>query len=215
MNSNNNVISIALADDHQLFLSGLKRILEESGKFQIIHTSRNGNQLLNNLAVSLPDIIISDLSMPPGLDGEALVRKIKSLYPESKLIVLSMHNDPKIVIPIMKCDVGAYLLKDMNDSDIILAIQRVYQEGFYWPETIQMIMRKGLESNHINPVEELSEKEIEYLRMLCQEKTTEEIASTFDVSRRTLEYYRKSIMDKIDAKSTTGLIVFALRNGIA
>ncbi len=215
MGYDNSLITIALADDHQLFLSGLKRILDESGKFTILHTSRNGIQLLSNLALEMPEIIITDLSMPPGLDGEALVRKIKETYPDSKLIVLSMHNEPSVVIPIMKCDVAAYLLKDMNDSDIVHAIQRVRSEGFYWPEPIQMIMKDGLQAKYGNIVEELSEKEILYLKMLCQEKTTDEIASHFEVSRRTLEYYRRTVMEKIDAKSTTGLVIFALKNGIA
>jgi DNA-binding NarL/FixJ family response regulator len=208
-------ISVALADDHQLFLSGLKRIIEESGKFKVLHTSRSGSQLLANIALEMPDIIISDLSMPPGIDGAVLVEKIKTLYPNSRLVVLSMHNEPDVVVPIMKLDVAAYLLKDMNDSAIIYALERVWSEGFYWPEPIQQIMRAGLQAKFGNLVEELTEREIEYLKLLCKEKTTEEIAAHLDVSRRTIEYYRKTIMEKIDVKSTTGMVVFAIKNGIA
>jgi|GEM_PF-1186398 len=214
MSETNGLISISLADDHQLFLSGLRRILEESGKFNILHTALSGNQLLNNLEKEIPEIIITDLSMPPGIDGEALVKKIKKLYPDSRVVVLSMHNEPSVVIPIMKCEVSAYLLKDMNDSAIVSAILRVYQEGFYWPEPIQIIMKEGLLMKQGNLADGLTDKEIIYLRMLCQERTTDEIASYFEVSKRTLEYYRRTVMEKIDAKSTTGMVIFALKNGI-
>lgn len=208
-------ISIALADDHQLFLSGLKRIIEESGQYEVLHTSRSGSQLLSNLERVMPDIIITDLSMPPGIDGAALVGKIKTIYPECRLVVLSMHNEPEKVVPIMKLDVSAYLFKDMNDSAIIHALGKVWSEGFYWPEPIQQIMRAGLQSKFGNLVEELTDREIEFLQLLCKEKTAEEIAAHFDVSRRTIEYYRKAIMDKINVKTTTGLVIFAIRNGIA
>lgn len=213
-----NIIKIAIADDHSLFRTGVKLGLQSRSDIQFVAEAENGLQLLKLLQHIKTDVVILDIQMPV-MDGFSTLLEIKKLYPEIKIIFLSMHNDHSVISKMMEMGANSYLTKESGSQVIYEAIVGVYKNEFFFNELTNAAILSGLrtkESIKINhfPETQLSDKETQILRLLCLEKNTREIADIVDLSSRTVEAIRDKLKTKIGVKSSAGLIMYAVKAGI-
>jgi DNA-binding NarL/FixJ family response regulator len=209
-------IKVAIADDHALFRAGVRTALAARKDIEMIAEADNGMQLLNLLKHIEPDVILLDIQMPI-MDGITTLPEIRKLYPEVKVIILSMHNDHSMISKLMEVGANSYLTKNSDSETIYQAIKTCFEQEFYFNELTNKALLSGLRTkkveHHPDDVQ-LSEKEIRILKLMCEEKTTKEIADIVDISPRTVEAIRDKLKTKTGAKSMAGLVMYAVKNGI-
>ena len=216
-NPDSNVIKVAIADDHALFRAGVKTALSSRKDIQMIAEAENGMQLLNLLQHTTPDVVLLDIQMPI-MDGLTALPEIKKLYPDIKVIMLSMHNDHSVITRMMEIGANSYLTKDSDSEVIYQAIKTCYEQEFYFNDLTNKALLNGLRTKR--PVEQevpdvnLNEKEVTILKLMCEEKSTREIAAAVDLSPRTVEAIRDKLKTKTGAKSLADLIMYAVKAGI-
>jgi DNA-binding NarL/FixJ family response regulator len=211
------IIRVAIADDHTLFRAGVKTSLTSRSDIQIVAEADNGMQLLNLLRHIKPDVILLDIQMPI-MDGLATLPEVKKLYPDVKVIMLSMHNDHSMITRMMEIGANSYLTKDSDSEIIYQAIITCHQDEFFFNDLTNKALLNGLRNRKAPEPEheevQLSEKEITILRLMCEEKSTKEIADMVDLSPRTVEAIRDKLKSKTGAKSMAGLVMYAVKTGI-
>ncbi len=214
----NGVIKVAIADDHTLFRTGVKTSLSQRKYIQMVAEAENGMQLLNLLKHIQPDVVLLDISMPI-MDGLATLPEIKRLYPGVKMIMLSMHNDHSVISRMMEIGANSYLTKESDSETIYQAIKSCYNQEFFFNELTNKALLSGLrtkrttESSAPHDVQ-LTEKEITILKLMCEEKSTKEIADIVDLSPRTVEAIRDKLKTKTGTKSMAGLVLYAVKAGL-
>lgn len=210
-------IKVAIADDHALFRTGVKTILSTRKDIQMIAEAENGMQLLNLLKHIKPDVVLLDIHMPI-MDGYATLPEIKKLYPEVKVIMLSMNNDPSIITKMMEVGANSYLTKESDSETIYQAIRTCYENEFFFNELTNKALLNGLRMKKPAEVEtpeiQLNDKEVTILKLMCEEKSTKEIADIVDLSPRTVEAIRDKLKAKTGVKSMAGLVMYAVKAGI-
>ena len=215
----NVVISVIIADDHMLFKAAVKTVLSSKKNIKIIAEAENGSELLNLLKTTQPNVILLDIQMPI-MDGVAVLPEIKKLYPNIRVIMLSMLDDQRMVTKLLELGANGYLIKTCDSEIIYEAIKTCYEQEFYFNTLTNKALLKNLRERN-GPYTRLhreetilSKKESTILRLICEEKNTREIAEAVDLSPRTIEAIRDKLKTKTGAKSTAGLIMFAERNKI-
>ena len=211
------MIKVAIADDHALFRTGVKTSLSAKSDIQMVAEAENGMRLLNLLKHVKPDVILLDIQMPI-MDGLATLPEIKKLYPDVRVIMLSMHNDHSVISRMMEIGANSYLTKDSDAEVIYQAIKSCYESEFYFNDLTNKALLNGLRMKkvEVQPEQEiqLNDKEITVLKLMCEEKSTREIASMVDLSPRTVEAIRDKLKTKTGSKSLAGLIMYAVKAGI-
>ena len=213
----NAVIKVAIADDHALFRTGVKTSLSSHKDIQMVAEAENGMQLLNLLKHIKPDVILLDIHMPI-MDGYTALPEIKKLYPDMKVIMLSMNNDPSIITRMMEIGANSYLTKESDSETIYHAIRTCFEQEFFFNDLTNKALLNGLRmkkpADTPMPEVHLSEKEITILKLMCEEKSTKEIADIVDLSPRTVEAIRDKLKTKTGVKSMAGLVMYAVKAGI-
>lgn len=213
----NKAIKVVIADDHALFRAGVKTALSMKKDVELIAEADNGMQLLNLLKHIEPDVILLDIQMPI-MDGIATLPEIRKLYPQVKVIILSMHNDHSMISKLMEIGANSYLTKNSDSENIYNAIKTCYEQEFFFNELTNKALLTGLRTKRndtgLHQEVNLSEKELTILKLMCEEKTTKEIADMVDISPRTVEAIRDKLKTKTGAKSMAGLVMYAVKNGI-
>lgn len=202
---------IILVDDHQLLRKGLIKILIANGFTDIIEAA-NGEELLEILKNTIPDIILLDLYMPK-MNGFESIKHIKKVNPHAKVLVVSMLDDKVSIIQMIKSSVDGYLLKDSDPKEIIEAIQIILEGGNFYSSMVNERLNSVLLDNDYNKDQHLlSERELEFLILASSDLTYKQIAEKMFVSVRTIDGYRDSIYQKFNIKTRIGLVIFALKN---
>jgi len=214
----NHVIKVAIADDHTLFRTGVKTSLSSRRDIQMVAEAENGMQLLNLLKHVQPDVVLLDIQMPI-MDGLTTLPEIKKLYPGIKVIMLSMHNDHSMISRMMEIGANSYLTKESGAEMIYEAVKGVYENEFYFNDLTNKALLSGLRNkthhDSIRPQDvQLNEKEITILKLMCEEKSTKEIADLVDLSPRTVEAIRDKLKTKTGTTSIAGLVMYAVKAGI-
>ncbi|UOX32312.1 response regulator transcription factor [Flavobacterium sediminilitoris] len=218
------MIKIAIVDDHQIVRQGLKNLLEVSKDFEVITQAANGLEFLKILATDAihPDVVLLDLQMPT-MDGYETSIKLKEKYSQIKIIILSQRETKESIKKVFLAGANGYLTKDTDFTSLHLAINRVYNEDFYFDMKFSNVIREAmvikgemLNINHLKKSREkiLSEREIEIVDLISKEYNTGEIADKLCLNYRTIESHRKRIMTKVGAKNFIGVIIFAIKNGL-
>ncbi len=214
-----NLIKVGLADDHELMRAGLAQILEASGPITVIFEASNGAELLEQLKTKRVDVVLLDLEMPV-MGGQEALPEVVVNYPETKVLILSMHDSNSFIVKMMELGASGYLLKDMPPSEVAKAVQTVVNDGLYFNAKVSRALLAGLPGSQIEIEstgqvrETLSQRELEVLRLICQEYTTTEIAESLFLSPKTIEGYRKNLLEKTGVKNMAGLAIFAVRNNL-
>lgn len=211
------VAKVALIDDHLLFRSGLASILS-SNQIEVVLDAENGADMIEKLKQlkksCLPNIFIVDINMPI-MDGFETVSWLNQNYPECKLIILTMYNEPEIVMKMIRLGVKSYLTKNLSPSELFQAISLVNDNKFYFPNEITGIIVSSNQSlkESIDRTTRLSltEREVQLLQLMCTEMTYKEIADKLHVSPRTVDVYRDNLFAKLNVKSRAGLILKAIK----
>ncbi len=210
-------INLAIADDHKIFRNGLKATLEDCADLNLIIEASNGKELIGQLAARTPDVILMDIKMPE-MDGMQTTAHIHQNFKDIKVLALSMHNEDKYIVDMMKAGASGYLLKNAEPEEIIEAITTVHNKGFYFNEHLSVTLIKQLVGpGHDNAPQqsiELNDREVEVLKLVCQEYSNQEIADKIFLSVRTVEGYRARLFEKTGSKNLVGLVIFAIKNGI-
>ena len=215
-------IKLVLVDDEQLILEGIKMLLSAQKNISVDFMATGGAEILAHLETiskdDFPDIAMIDVQMQP-MDGFELVEILKKNYPALKIIILSSHYKSSVLGYMIKLGVSAFLPKNSDKKTFIEAIEMVNQNGMYFTkEDHEMLLsymntpsrKKSLFDNE----ETLSNREIDVVKLICQEKTNQEIADILFLSPRTVESHRQRILDKIGAKNTVGIVIYAVINNI-
>lgn len=212
-------ITIAIADDYKIYRDGLKLCLGADNNLQILFEADNGEELMEALKMQQPDIIIMDLNMPL-LDGMEATKQISKKYEQIKVLVITMYDNDKFIINLMENGAHGYLLKNAEPKEIIKAIYAVHENGYYFNDLVnKALLKKLVMKNNLKPSFnhniELTEREQEVLKMICEEKTAAEIGKEIFLSPRSVEGIRTRLIEKVGVRNTAGLVMFAVKNGLA
>lgn len=213
------VINVMIVDDHVLYRAGVKTALSSKKDIKVIAEADNGAHLLSMLKGIQPDVILLDIQMPI-MDGIATLPEVKKLYPNIKIIMLTLLDDQSMITKLMELGANSYLVKTSDAEVIYEAIKTCHQQEFYFNALTNKALLNNLrqKNNMGTPFKlqqedaTLNDKEITILRLMCEEKSTREIAEAVELSPRTIEAIRDKLKLKTGAKSTAGLIMFAVKN---
>ena len=205
-------INIAIVDDHTLFRNGVAALMAEFDELKVVFEAENGEQMQGMITRHpLPDVILMDINMPV-MDGYAATAWIKEKYPKVKVLALSMFEDDKAVIRMIRSGASGYVLKESKPRELLEAIKAIYTKGVYINEMVSGKLIRSVTDNEKVP--EFSKKEMEFLKLCCSELTYKEMADKMFVSPRTVDNYRESLFQKLNLKSRTGLVLYAIQNVI-
>lgn len=209
------VKKILIVDDHQMFIDGLKSILHKQKEFTVYAEALDGESALEIIKNDKPDIVITDISMP-GMTGIELTHKIKSDYPEIKVIVVSMYNDSNVVSEILMAEAEGYILKNTGKQELLNALTKIANNGtFYCNDVISTMIKHVKKDSEVqNEIKILSDREIEVLKLIAEEYSSDQIAEKLFISKRTVDSHRANILAKLNIKTLAGLIKFSIRNNI-
>jgi DNA-binding NarL/FixJ family response regulator len=211
-----NQIKVAIADDHKIFRKGVILSMRTYTNIKFVMEAENGQDLLDKIPESAPDVILCDLKMPVK-DGIDATKFIAKNYPNIRVIILTMYEDERFVGHLMDCGAAGYLLKSTDPSEIKNAIMDVMRTGFYLnPFVNRVLIKKNFAKQKINPTLTseivLSDREKEVLTLVCMEFTASEISQKMSISPRTVEAIKDRLMERFGVKNSVGLVFFAMKN---
>lgn len=206
-------VKILLVDDHEIFLEGLANLLSTVSELEIVGTATNGYEALDLLEQGVPDILMTDLSMPE-MGGIELVKKVKSLYSDLKVLVLTMHNDRPTISEIIMAEAEGYLLKNTSKKELVKAINRVHDGGTYYSNEVMSVLLEKVKAEHrqMEAKGVLTERELEILHLISEEKPSKEIADLLNISIMTVDTHRKNLLKKTKTSSVVGLLKYGIHH---
>lgn len=210
-------VTIALADDHSVVLSGLKALLASEPDFKLVGEATDGQQVTPMVERARPDVLLLDLMMP-GLNGLEVTRLVKKAAPQTRIVILSMHADVAYVVEALRNGAQGYVLKSAQGGELAEAIRAVVAGRRYLSpplseESIQSYEARA-RSAPPDPYETLTSREREVLQLVAEGKSNVEIGATLSIGKRTVETHRASLMRKLGLRSQAELIRFAVKRGI-
>lgn len=211
-------IKVAIADDHKIFRKGVILSLRPYTNIKFVQEAENGEELLNGIAQSDPNVVLMDLRMPLK-DGIETTKALSKQYPNIYILVLSMYEDERFVYHLMENGANGYLLKNAEPQEIRKAIMEVYEKGYYLNNFVNRVLLKRSHARQkvvpslTNEIT-LSDKERDVLRYICMEFTAQEIAQKMEISPRTVEAIKDRLMERFGSKNTAGLVFFAVKNNL-
>lgn len=211
-------IRIAIVDDQNLFRQTLAMLLTGIPDFELVAESANGPDLLKAIPLleDLPDILLMDMNMP-GMDGLELNKIIREKYPEIKVIVLSVHAQGTLIAKLIQSGASAYLVKNCDREELMLAIKSTFNTGYYMNKQTLIALQENnkisSKSHHFSTLPiNLTERELEVLKLICDQYASAEIAEKLFLSTRTVEGHRNHLLTKTESRNTAGLVLFAIRH---
>ena len=204
-----------LVDDHQIVIDGLNTMLKRNKDYNVVGEALNGKEGIDFIEKHEIDILITDINMPE-MSGTDLTRIVKEKYPHVKVLILSMYNDREIIHDIIMSEAEGYILKNTGKEELLNALEKITNGGTFYSNEVMKIITSNYvakEKAHKN-TKDLTPRELEILKLVCQEYSTPEIAEQLFISPLTVETHRKNILKKTNNKTIIGLIKFAIENGI-
>ncbi|WP_144281409.1 response regulator transcription factor [Chryseobacterium echinoideorum] len=208
-------IPIAIVDDHTLMSKALENMIVENPNYRVVMNKPNGEDFIEALQKTeeFPAVVLMDINMP-FKNGIETTEWLSTNHPEIKVIALTMEDDEKILIKMLKAGAKGYLLKDMQPSILFQAIDTVYEKGsFYTDFVAQKLLKVKTEDLKTESLlSELRGRELEFIKWACSELTYKEIADKMFVSPKTIDGYRDSVFIKLEIKNRVGLVLFAMKH---
>jgi two-component system, NarL family, invasion response regulator UvrY len=210
--------TIALTDDHILLRNGLAALVKALGH-TVLFEADNGKDFISKLDNNnLPDVLLLDINMPE-MDGYETAQWIKENHPDIKVLALSMYDNENSIIRMLKCGAKGYILKDSEPAELKAAIDALVNKGYYYSDLVSGKLIHAINKiedagNDVNTVNNLNERETDFLKYACTELTYKEIADKMFLSPRTIDGYRDALFEKLHVKTRVGLVMFAIKNGI-
>jgi two-component system, NarL family, invasion response regulator UvrY len=210
--------NIVLTDDHVLLRNGLAALVKSLGH-TVLFEADNGKDFISKLDKNnCPDVVLMDINMPE-MDGYDTAQWIKTNYWDIKVLALSMYDNENAIIRMLKCGAKGYILKDSEPSELKAAIDALLTKGYYYSDLvtgklIHAINKIDDEGSDVNTVNNLNERETDFLKYACTELTYKEIADKMFVSPRTIDGYRDGLFEKLHVKTRVGLVMYAIKQGV-
>lgn len=206
-------ISVCIVDDHTLFRNGLRLLLNASNEVNVIAELGNGKEYLHLLKNTVPDVTLMDIEMPEMNGIETAAQAIK-LYPELRIITLSMYGEEEYYLKMIDAGAKGFILKNSDISEVIDAIKAVYAGGTYYSQDLLLNVVKNIRSGKLPTTADthLSEREIEILQKICQGYSNQQIADQLNISKRTVDKHRSNLLEKTGSKNTANLVIYALKH---
>lgn len=208
------MIRIILADDHEVVRAGIKSLLEQDKDFVVVAEAADGSEAYDLVSKEKPDILLMDISMPPGESGLIACDKITSSFPETKVIILTMFAEPEYLFFTLRGGASGYVLKNASSHELLSAVKAVYEGDTY----IHPRMAGALAEQFISPNGEdhsyksLTNRELEVLQLLAKGYTNKEISERIYLSTKTIESHRSKIYTKLNLKTRADLVAYALQH---
>lgn len=209
-------IQIAIIDNHTLFRQGMISLLGDFNEINIIFDAENGEDMISKLKkFPLPDIILMDISMPV-MDGYEATAWLQRNHPMVKVLALSMSDEDKPIINMLKNGAVGYMLKESKIRDVVYAMQTIQKHGYYLNELVSGKLLHSMQNKNTSAdkSKELTSNELTFLKLSCSELTYRQIADEMNLSPHTIDNYRESLFQKFGLKSRTGMVLFAIKNQI-
>jgi len=206
------MIKVAIVDDHQLFRQGLAVMLTAKENIEVVGKFESAIALLKSIETLEVDLILMDIDMPE-LDGITATSKVLAIRPELKVVILSMHLNSVKIQEAIAAKVNGYLLKTASDIEVANAIESVMNGKDFFSQEAQQELIASYRKKEDPNYSELTNREIDILRLVCQELNSQEIADKLFISKHTAETHRRNLLSKIDCKNSVGLVKFAMDNG--
>jgi two-component system, NarL family, invasion response regulator UvrY len=207
------MIKIGIVEDHRILRTAMVNLINDHDDFEVVIKAPNGQVLLDSLDRSaLPDVILVDVEMPV-MDGPTTVKNYRATFGEEvKLLGLSVHKEPRLVNEMIQHGANGFVTKAASSTELFQAIKKVYNAGFY----VSRDFAGFLKSSDLPKLSDqtLNKKEERILKLICQQKTNEQIASDLNLSRNTVNTYRTRMIDKLQVKNTVGLVLYAIKSGL-
>lgn len=205
---------IMIVDDHKMFRSGLRFLLNNVPKIEIVGEASNGKEFLEMAENTQIDIVLMDINMPE-MNGIEATREALKRYPDMKVIVLSMHGEEEYYDQMLDAGVKGFLLKNSDADELISALEAVMAGKSYFSQEllVDILDQKRLQKLKIETVK-LSQRELEVLKLICDGYSNAEIAEELFISQRTVDRHRSNLLSKTSCKNSTSLVMYAVKNKI-
>ncbi len=207
---------IALADDHVLLRRGIKKIIEENPLLKVVGEASDGLELLKILKQVTPHMVILDISMP-NLRGIEAIHEVKKMFPDMKILILTMHKSKDYLYETIRAGAQGYLVKEDADTELFSAIETIRQGKVYVSPLLFAEVTSDLghrpQEGPLPPLERLTAREREIVKLIAEGKSSREISELLFISVRTVHHHRENIMKKLNFRRTADLVKYAIREG--
>ena len=214
----NNSIKVLIADDHPYIIKAISTTLSDSQKIIIVGTASNGNQAVEMATRLSPDIIIMDIRMP-NLNGIEATKILINNDQNFKVICLTACDDENGLFDMLKAGARGFILKTSDTSEILRAVDKVLiGEEYYCKDAIDLMIKRFIKNTPVIPkllrFDGYSPKELEIIKLICKQKTSREISEDLFLGEKTINYYRQRIMEKMQVKTSIGIVIYAIKNNM-
>lgn len=208
------MIRVFIVDDHQVVIDGLSSILSEDDNIQFCGSAQNGKEALRQLESVSPDVLLLDINMPE-MDGISVIKALRAKEDKTRILVLTMHNNPQFTKQLIQLGVEGCILKNAGKKELIQAISDVNDgERYYGKDVTDTLFASAKKTEKAIDKVQLTKREVQIIRLIASELTTNEIASELAISTHTVDTHRKNIVGKLAVKNTAGLVKFAINSGL-
>lgn len=210
------MISVLVADDHSIVREGIRRLIEGESDIDLCAEASDGREVLDQVEIHRPNVVILDITMPE-MSGLETLERVRSNHPEVKTILLSVHADPRMIQSAVTLGVDGYLLKNARSSEIVSAIRAVTRGGSYFspPVAREIVAQiRDPRANTDEPFSLLTTREREVLHQIAEGLSAKEVAVRLGISTKTVEAHRTSLMRKLSVRKATELVRYAVRHGL-
>lgn len=207
--------SVLLVDDQSIILDGIESILEREAGLHVVGRASNGKEAVERADALRPDVVLMDINMP-GMDGVEATKRVLNASPESRVLVLSSYGHKEFVLELMDVGASGYLLKTTHKAELLEALVAVAQGRRFIAKELRALVDLGdrfKDRRGEDRYGSLSKREVQIVKLILQERTSQEIAEALFISVPTVETHRRNIMHKLDVRNTAGLVKYAMQRG--
>ena len=209
-------VRVLVADDHTIVRQGLVSLLLDSGECEVVAEAADGLEAVEKAEATRPDVAILDLSMPR-LSGLEAVRRIKEVLPQTRVLILTVHEEEEYVLPLVRAGASGYLIKDSAAAELLAAVRALHAgHGYFGPQAARVLAEqyRHPERTGDDPYGALSPREREVFHFVVDGRTTKEIAHALGISVKTADNHRYRLMEKLGVHNTAELVRYAARRGL-